>query len=294
MASRSRKGGGGRGAKVIWAFVILALVVAFFQIPYNPGAKGIIEVVASKSDTVKVWVGGIAPGVADFINNIIRGGGSAPTIGGGSTPPVDNGTSNGTGEGSSTSPNSTEASTELGALTVAAAVNASYDRNDWKQWTNVRPCWNTRDEVLAVEAEQGSLVLQDKDNKVTTDINKACKIISGKWKDPYTDAVITNPSQLDIDHTVPLSYANQHGASSWDKTKKEQYANDLTYPGHLIATSAKANRSKGDKGPGDWKPENKSSWCAYAVDWVTISTTYKLSITKSDKSSLTEMLATCK
>jgi hypothetical protein len=175
-----------------------------------------------------------------------------------------------------------------------ASASGNYNRDDWNHWVNVRSCWTVREQVLYSEAQEGSVTLKDQDGKPTSDVNKACEITGGTWVDPYSDNTFTNPKDLDIDHMIPLSYTNGHGGSSWDKKKKETYANELGYSNHLIAVSAKENRSKGDKGPSVWKPSNQAYWCQYATDWVNISVQWSLSTTDADKKALGEMLATCK
>lgn len=306
MASRSRRTpsrgrggrGGGRFTAILWAFVVAAIVFAFFQIPYDPGAKGIYEIAKSKADTVQKWVGGIAPGIADGIGKLIRGGADKP---GSPTPNGGTGGSGGTGgnsgSGGSSSSGAGSASAELAKLNtlkVAGAQNVAYNRTEWKHWINVRNCWTVREQVLADEAVPGSLVLKDAKGNATTNVAAACSITSGKWVDPYGGKTYTNPNDLDIDHMIPLGYVAQHGGQSWDSAKKQKYANNLDYAGHLKAVAKGENRAKSDKGPSEWKPSDKNNWCAYATDWVNISATWNISVAPNDVNALKEMLATCK
>lgn len=290
MASRSRRGGGAGANFAVWFLVILGLLVAFFQIPYDPGAKGIIEVVISKSKTVQTWSESVAPAIEDFFVGIIQGGDPAPAPNPGEIPPAN---PNPGQLPDSENQTTEEATTNLNALTVKPAEDVAYNRDEWKYWTNVRPCWTVREEVLYLEAVPATQQLKDKDGNATSNLEDACEITGGEWVDPYSGQTFTNPSDLDIDHMIPLSYAASAGGQNWDSAKKESYANSLDYPNHLIAVDKGENRSKGDKGPGAWKPSNTAHHCQYAKDWIAISTTWNLSITSSDAEALKNMLATC-
>lgn len=290
MASRSRRGGAGGFGVAAWFVVILGLLVAFFQIPYDPGAKGIIEVAVAKSATVQTWTESVAPSIAEFFVGIIEGGDSAPGPNPGEIPPA-NPNPVELPESERLTPE--EATNALNSLTVASAQNVSYNRDDWNHWSTVRTCWSVRDEVLYVEAVPGTQKLLDRNDNPTTNLDDACKVIEGEWLDAYSGQKFTNPSDLDIDHMLPLSYAARSGGQSWDAGKKEDFANSLAYTNHLIAVSKSENRSKGDSGPAEWKPTNTASHCQYAKDWIAISTKWGLSVTQADSDALKTMLAAC-
>ncbi len=159
-----------------------------------------------------------------------------------------------------------------------------YDRSQWRLWTDADgDCQNTRQEVLIAE----SVV------PVWFTNSQQCTVAGGRWIDPYSGTVVTTPSALDIDHMVPLANAYYSGAWTWGAARREAYANNLAYPDHLIAVTSSANRSKGDKGPDEWRPPRQADWCTYAIDWVTIKATWALSVTTSERAALEDMLAAC-
>lgn len=183
-----------------------------------------------------------------------------------------------------------DALNELNSIPIVASYNkAKYKRTEWKHWISYEtPCWTTREEVLDRQAEKGSVTYLDKDDKETKDKSKACSIKSGVWIDPYSKETIKDPTKLDIDHTGALSWTAKAGGQEWDKQKKQDYANDFD---HLVATTAKENRTKGDKGPSEWMPE--SSKCEYAKVYTHIVKKYKLNLNKADKDTLEKTLNSC-
>ena len=159
-----------------------------------------------------------------------------------------------------------------------------YDRRSWRHWTDEdKDCQNARQEVLIAESTVA----------VTYESNDQCRVASGRWRGPYTGKTEDDPGSLDVDHMVPLENAHRSGAWSWDKERKRDYANYLGYENHLIATTSSANRSKGSKGPEEWRPPLEAYWCIYAMDWVAIKDEWGLSVTRPEYLALSEMLATC-
>lgn len=173
-----------------------------------------------------------------------------------------------------------KAKTSLATLRVApAGTMAGYSRNNFKTWdaSTLGSGCDTRDAILYRDA-------------TTPKIGTECHI-TGTWADPYTGTTLRDQSDLDIDHMVPLAAAWRSGAASWTAGQREAYANS---PLVTLAVDNSANRQKGDKTPDEWKPANTGDYCAYAVRWTEIKTTWKLSVTSSEKAALTSMLATCK
>ncbi len=159
-----------------------------------------------------------------------------------------------------------------------------YDRDEWRHWIDEDgDCQNARQEALI--AESVTPVKYTNDDR--------CRVASGSWEGPFTGEYFTDPGSLDIDHMVPLANAHRSGGWAWSDDKKREYANDLTYAGHLIAVQVSANRAKGSKGPDGWKPPEQGYWCQYAVDWITIKNTWDLTATESEADALSDMLNTC-
>jgi len=138
-----------------------------------------------------------------------------------------------------------------------------YDRDAYMpngRWEDVdHDCQDTRQEVLIDESLE-PVKLDD----------SGCRVLYGIWWDPYTAHVFTDPGDLDIDHFVPLAEIHRSGGWAWDDAKKQAYANYLLDPDHLMAVSASANRSKGDRDPAEWRPPNEEFWADYDARWIGI------------------------
>lgn len=166
---------------------------------------------------------------------------------------------------------------KLGSLTIAEPKNEEYDRTQYKHWITLDGSCNTREFILKTQG-------------IGVEVDSDCSPIAGEWIDPYSENVITESSKIDIDHVIPLNYANSHGAASWSSDIKEQFANDTT---QLLAVSASENRKKSDSGPSEYMPPNKDYHCEYASLWVDTAYNYQLSITSQDRDTLEKTLQKC-
>ncbi len=140
-----------------------------------------------------------------------------------------------------------------------------YSRDDWKHWIDEDgDGQDTRQEVLIEES------------LIPVVFDERGRVVSGKWYDPYTGKYFTNPSDLDVDHVVPLKYAHDAGGYKWSSEKKQAFANELDDKNHLIAVSKSANRSKGSKSPLEWLPPNEDYRCEYIHIWISIKEKWQL------------------
>ena len=159
-----------------------------------------------------------------------------------------------------------------------------YDRDDWNHWIDENgDCQNTRHEVLIEETLE----------TVTYTNDSYCSVSTGKWYGSYTGQYYYNASELDIDHFIPLKNAHQSGGYNWSSAKKEEFANYRLDPNNLIAVNLSANRSKGARGPDEWKPSNTEYWCEYAYDWIRIKDYWNLTATQAEWDALVSMIETC-
>lgn len=292
---RGRGGGGmkGPGSYLLSALILVilgGLVFAFAKANNINDAGSLLSWSRATSDKVhscmqpdiKFWKCSFNGKPAPSSNNGDKGG-STGSDGSGATG-GENGSSGSTGGDKGGSGSNTPAKPEqsaelkkLAALKVGEPQSVDYDRGQWKHWIGDR-CDDTRQQVLREQAKSFKLD------------SEGCRVESGEWIDPYTGKTFTDPSKLDIDHVYALGAAAQNGGNDWSAAKKQQYANDKT---QLLAVSASANRSKSDKNPAEWWPENDAYSCQLATKYVDVATKYGLQFSKADVKVLEKGLKTC-
>jgi hypothetical protein len=174
----------------------------------------------------------------------------------------------------------------IDSIKVADEVRTGYVRSKFKHWITI-----SRTGQVGCDSRK-SVIIDEALIKPT--IGKDCALAGGKWLSIYDNVEVTDAGKLDVDHMVPLAEAWDSGASSWTDLKRQQYANDMTDPRHLIAVTGSSNRSKSDQDPADWVPTNKSYTCEYIANWVSIKARWGLSIDAKEKAALIANLKGCK
>lgn len=167
----------------------------------------------------------------------------------------------------------------LAALPTRPATTTGYARSKFRHWITQPDGCSTREAVLVRDA-------------IKVDA-RGCRVVSGEWFSPYDGTTSSVSSRLDIDHMVPLKEAWVSGASTWSPARRQAFANDLGWPGSLIAVSASSNRSKGDKDPARWMPANASYWCTYLFDWVDVKYRWSLSVDAAERQAIARDLSSC-
>ncbi|WP_264785129.1 DUF1524 domain-containing protein [Aquiluna sp. KACHI24] len=169
----------------------------------------------------------------------------------------------------------------LSELTIQDEFTSGYDRDLFQHWIDADSdgC-NTRREVLIIESV------------IEPGVSGNCQV-SGRWVSVYDNRSIADASDLDIDHLVPLAEAWRSGAHAWDSNTRKRFANDLGFPGSLIAVTAASNRAKSDKDPASWLPYNQNYQCQYAFDWMAVKYRWSLSIDSQEALALAEIVPEC-
>jgi len=172
--------------------------------------------------------------------------------------------------------------TLIADLPVATEVRTGYNRDLFPHWIDADSdgC-NTRYEVLIAEAVTAPTV------------GSGCALSGGRWYSYYDGAYWTVPSDIDIDHVVPLAEAWDSGARTWTTAQRQSFANDLGDARTLAAVTDNVNQSKSDQDPAEWMPPLSGVACRYIAEWAAVKTRWGLSVDGSEKSALTSFANGC-
>jgi Protein of unknown function (DUF1524) len=172
--------------------------------------------------------------------------------------------------------------TAIADLAVAAENRSGYDRHLFPHWIDADGdgC-NTRYEVLIAEAV------------TAPSVSDPCVPSGGRWYSYVDNRYWTAPSDLDIDHFVPLAEAWDSGARAWPTTRRRAFANDLGDPRSLAAVTDDVNQAKGDRDPAAWMPPYSGARCRYVAEWVAVKTRWRLTVDTTEKNALRSHANSC-
>ncbi len=164
----------------------------------------------------------------------------------------------------------------LDQLRVATNSTQSYSRESFGGWIDAdRNGCDTRAEVLISESV------------TPVSVGPGCALTGGSWFSYFDGVTWSNPSDVDIDHLVPLAEAWRSGAAAWTPAQRVAFANDLDFAPSLVAVTDSVNQSKGDRDPATWMPPAAGSHCKYATEWVLVKHRWRLAVDPAEKSALT-------
>ena len=148
------------------------------------------------------------------------------------------------------------------------------------RWPDVdRDCQDARAELLI----ERSLVTP------TFATPRGCRVIGGRWRDPYTGLHHTDATRLDGDHLIPLAAAHRSGASTWPPSVRRSFA---THAPGLAITDRSVNRSKADRDPADWWPATGRCW--YGQRWLSLKALWGLTLDVGEVRGLITMMRGCR
>lgn len=179
----------------------------------------------------------------------------------------------------------------LSKLNISNGKTQSFNETSFPHFisSDKNPCWSVKNSILYAQKSEGKFVMQDAYRHETSDMTKACSIKEGTWIDTYTGKKLSVDS-ANLDFVIPLQYANNHGASSWDNSKKQAFANDKD---NFVVASTSAIAKRHGRTPAKWLPDNNKYACVLSKKFVSVANKYSLSITQDDKTALDKAISKC-
>lgn len=171
--------------------------------------------------------------------------------------------------------------TAVRQLPVAPENTSAYDRQRYfGSWIDSNgDCQNTRHEVLIAEGTKIGLS------------SSGCTVTTGTWRSFYDGKTYTAPSQIQIDHLIPVSEAWDSGAQRWTQARRVAFYNDLGVGFALNNISGALNQSKADKGPEAWMPP--ANRCRYIEIWTAMKIRWALQIDSTERAALIRYADAC-
>ena len=167
-------------------------------------------------------------------------------------------------------------------LVVAPENNAGSSRTLWGQWIDAdRDCHNTRQEVLAAE---GTGIRYSASSG-------GCTVFAGTWRSFFDGKSYTSPTQLQIDHLIPVAEAWGSGGRAWPPSRRAAFYNDLGVGYALNAVPSALNQSKQAFGPEQWMPP--ANRCRYIEVWTAMKHRWGLTVDLAERAALIRYAAGC-
>ncbi len=123
-------------------------------------------------------------------------------------------------------------------------------------------------------------------------VGTGCRLTGGRWRSPYDGRHRTRTRGLTVEQMVPVAEAWRSGASRWRPAVRRQYANDLGYPGSLVAVTRRSAAHRDGREPQDWLPV-RAYRCTYAADWVAVKWRWRLAVDAPERRFLARTLRGC-
>ena len=172
--------------------------------------------------------------------------------------------------------------TAVRQLPVAPEANAGSNRSLWGSWNDAdRDCHNTRQEVLIAEGTGVRFSAS----------SRGCTVSAGTWRSFYDGKTYASPTQLQIDHFVPVAEAWGSGGRAWTPARRTAFYNDLGVPYALNAMPSALNQSKQAFGPEQWMPP--ANRCRYIEIWTSLKHRWRLSVDPAERAALIQYADAC-
>lgn len=173
----------------------------------------------------------------------------------------------------------------ISGITIEPEASVRFTEEDWmpnRRWLDLdNDCQDGRQETLIAQSRVQPVLAEDR-----------CSVRAGRWVDAYTGADITDPRETEIDHLVSLREANESGGFGWPGERKRAFAQDIS-TGNVFVVATSTNRTKQDREPGEWQPNDWPRGCWYMRRWLEVKRKWRLSMDAKEVETIRSLLEWC-
>ena len=173
-------------------------------------------------------------------------------------------------------------------------VSNSYDRADWPHWSSVPKdiSLNRYPECQGKSLNVRNKILIDRsiDPVVINPDTKSCTVLTGRWMSPYTGKELTQSSDVQIDHLVPLAYVDAR-VPDWTREQRRAYANSELQDYHLLIVEGDLNMQKRASPPYKWLPPDRS--CEYIIAYLLTMMDWNIHLSEGENKLILQSATKC-
>ena len=125
---------------------------------------------------------------------------------------------------------------------------------------------------------------------------RGCRVASGLWRAFYSGRLVSDPSELEVDHLVALKEAHESGGAAWSPARRLAFAEAED---NLVLALGAVNRAKGAGDPGRWPRAGEAGVtrrgrCAYWARHGAVKRRWGLTLDAREARALEAGLAACR
>ena len=126
-------------------------------------------------------------------------------------------------------------------------------------------------------------------SSVPVEVGEACEVRTGRWVSAYDGSVLTQASDVVVDHVVTFADAWESGAWRWTQAQRVAFANELTPVAALQVATPEDVLAKNTSW-GVWLPTAPELRCAHVTRWVLMKYRWRLTADDAEPNTLWSVL----
>ena len=122
---------------------------------------------------------------------------------------------------------------------------------------------------------------------------QAAQRADGAWFLRYENRMTRDRSEVRAEPLVPLFEVHNSEGWLWNEDQRARFRDSSRDPVQLAIISQSMKQARGAADPAAWLPAERHGRCRYAMDWISAKGRWDLTVDKTEKRVLADVLATC-